>query len=117
MEIVLDRRDKTAAIEQARILMTESDGIANDRFRLFYRSYLAMTLLVLQDAGRHLSRRWRLSPLIQLRIASFRKHPTLDSFELRFSVRCAVGAGDFLRGVPCRAHRSPLLVSLSRPFC
>ncbi|WP_204573786.1 FUSC family protein [Collinsella intestinalis] len=89
VEIVLDRRDKTAAIEQARILMTESDGIANDRFRLFYRSYLAMTLLVLQDAGRHLSRRWRLSPLIQLRIASFRKHPTLDSFELRFSVRCA----------------------------
>ena len=89
VEIVLDRRDKTAAIEQARILMTESDGIANDRFRLFYRSYLAMTLLVLQDAGWHLSRRWRLSPLIQLRIASFRKHPTLDSFELRFSVRCA----------------------------
>lgn len=89
VEIVLDRRDKTAAIEQARILMTESDGIANDRFRLFYRSYLAMTLLVLQDAGRHLNRRWRLSPLTQLRIASFRKHPTLDSFELRFSVRCA----------------------------
>lgn len=89
VEIVLDRRDKTAAIEQARILMTESDGIDNDRFRLFYRSYLAMTLLVLQDAGRHLNRRWRLSPLTQLRIASFRKHPTLDSFELRFSVRCA----------------------------
>ena len=89
VELVLDRRDKSAPIEQARILMTEVDGIANDRFRLFYRSYLSMTLLVLQDAGRRFNRRWRLSPLTQLRIVSFRKHPTLDSFELRFSVRCA----------------------------
>ena len=41
VELVLDRRDKSAPIEQARILMTEVDGIANDRFRLFYRSYLS----------------------------------------------------------------------------
>ena len=89
-EMVLERRDKSAVTAQVKMLQTEADGIVNDRFRLFYRSYLAMMFLILQDAGRRIHRRWRMSPIVQLRIASFRKHPTLDSFELRFSVRCAV---------------------------
>lgn len=86
---VIGRGDKSAVIARARMLLPEADAIENDRFRLFYRSYLYMTLLVLRDAGRRFHRAWRLSPTVLLRIASFRKHPTLDSFELRFSVRCA----------------------------
>lgn len=86
---VIGRRDKSAVIARARMLLPEADAIENDRFRLFYRSYLYMTLLVLRDAGRRFHLAWRLSPTVQLRITSFRKHPTLDSFELRFSVRCA----------------------------
>lgn len=74
---------------RAQGLLDEADSIENDRFRLFYRSYLHMLLLVLRDAGRRFHGAWRMSPITQLRIASFRKHPTLDSFELRFSVRCA----------------------------
>lgn len=74
---------------RAQGLLDEADSIENDRFRLFYRSYLHMTLLVLRDAGRRFAGAWNMSPLTQLRIVSFRKHPTLDSFELRFSVRCA----------------------------
>lgn len=86
---VIDRRDKSAVIAWAMMLLSGADAIENERFRLFYRSYLHMTLLVLRDAGRRFHKVWRLSPIVQLRIATFRKHPTLDSFELRFSVRCA----------------------------
>lgn len=86
---VIERRDKSAVIAWATVLLSYADGIQNDRFRLFYRSYLHMALLVLRDAGRPLRGPWRMSPVAQLRIASFRKHPTLDSFELRFSIRCA----------------------------
>lgn len=89
VDAVLERRDKSAAIEAANGLLARADEIENDRFRLFYRSYLHMSLLVLRDTGRRFHRAWRISPVAQLRIASFRKHPTLDSFELRFSVRCA----------------------------
>ena len=88
--IALESQGRRALVAgRAQGLLDEADSIENDRFRLFYRSYLHMTLLVLRDAGRRFAGAWSMSPLTQLRIASFRKHPTLDSFELRFSVRCA----------------------------
>ena len=82
--------DNRVLIRQAEQLAAGAPSIANDRFRLFYRSYLRMLILILRDAASPHRHAWHLSTANQLRVASFRKHPSLDSFELRFTIRCAV---------------------------
>lgn len=95
---VMGRPGTTAVLTHAEALLLDAETVENDRFRLFYRSYLHMMLMVLRETAPHArghvtaGRRrpmWHISPMAQLRIAAFRKHPSLDSFELRFSVRCA----------------------------
>ncbi len=60
------------------------------RFRIFCRSYLNMLLLILRTADDPQQRVWHMSAAHAARTALFRKRPTLDSFEMRFSVRCGV---------------------------
>lgn len=86
---VLDKKGGDEAAARAQALLAKADTIDNERYRLFFRSYLHMILLVLRDARHPRSHAWRVSPLTRLRLMSFRKHLTLDSFELRFAVRCA----------------------------
>ena len=60
------------------------------RFRIFCRGYLNMLLLILRTADDPQQRVWHMSAAHAARTALFRKRPTLDSFEMRFSVRCGV---------------------------
>ena len=62
--------------------------LEEDRFRIFFQSYLNMAVLILRTASDPYQRVWHLSPAGRARVALFRKRPTLDSFEMRFSLRC-----------------------------
>ena len=87
---IINTRDNRILTRRAEALLADADAVANDRFRLFYRSYLRMLILILRDAEDPHQVRWRLSTANQLRVSYFRKHPSLDSFEMRFSIRCGV---------------------------
>ena len=76
-----------ALLPRARALLAET-RISEDRFRVFFRSYLNMVVLILRTASDPYQRVWHLSPANRARVVLFRKRPTLDSFEMRFSLRC-----------------------------
>ena len=86
---ILNAQDNSILIRRARELLGRAGEIENARFRIFYKSYLHMFLLLLRDAADPTHDRWHLSPVNQIRIAQLRKRPSLDSFELRFTIRCA----------------------------
>ena len=65
-------------------------AVDEPRFRIFCRSYLNLLLLVLRTADDPQQRVWHMSASHAARTALFRKQPTLDSFEMRFSVRCGI---------------------------
>ena len=62
--------------------------IPEDRFRIFFQSYLNLVSLILRTAADPHQRPWRLTPRGLARVTLFRKRPSLDSFEMRFAVRC-----------------------------
>lgn len=64
--------------------------VEEPRFRIFCRSYLNMLLLILRTADDPHQRVWHMSARHAAGTALFRKRPTLDSFEMRFSVRCGI---------------------------
>ena len=74
-------------IPRAQELLAQAD-IAEDRFRIFYQSYLNVVLLILRTAPDPHQRPWRLSASDLARVTSFRKRLSLESFEMRFSIRC-----------------------------
>lgn len=76
-----------ALLPRARALLAEAHA-REDRFRIFLRSYLNLVILILRTAAAPHRRPWRLTPRGLVRVAAFRKRPTLDSFEMRFAVRC-----------------------------
>ena len=86
----LNLRGNRALIGRIEGLLAQEDELDQSRFRIFYRGYLHMLRCALQEATERGHRSWHLSTANQLRIAAFRKRPSLDSFELRFSVRCGV---------------------------
>ena len=90
VEQTINFSDNSLLAYQAQVVLKQADEIENDRFRLFFRSYLHMLILILHDAQDSRHHAWRLSTANQLRVTSFRKHPSLDSFELRFTIRCGV---------------------------
>lgn len=65
-------------------------SVDEPRFRIFCRGYLNMLALILRVAADKQQRVWHMSATDAARTALFRKRPTLDSFEMRFSVRCGV---------------------------
>ena len=65
-------------------------NVDEPRFRIFCRSYLNLLLLILRTADDPRQRVWHMSPTHAARTTLFRKRPTLDSFEMRFSVRCGI---------------------------
>lgn len=74
---------------RARALLADLD-VDEPRFRIFCRSYLNLLVLILRTADDPQQRVWRMSAAHAARTALFRKRPTLDSFEMRFSVRCGI---------------------------
>ena len=64
--------------------------VEEPRFRIFCRSYLNLLLLILRTADDPRQHVWHMSVGDAARTALFRKRPTLDSFEMRFSVRCSI---------------------------
>ncbi|MDM8271553.1 FUSC family protein [Thermophilibacter provencensis] len=74
-------------LPRARALLSNAH-IPEDRFRIFYQSYLNMVVLILRTAADPYQRVWHLTPSGRARVALFRKRPSLDSFEMRFSLRC-----------------------------
>ena len=64
--------------------------VEEPRFRIFCRSYLNMLALIVRVADDPQQRAWHMSATDVARTALFRKRPSLDSFEMRFSVRCGV---------------------------
>lgn len=68
--------------------LLDGTSIAEDRFRIFYQSYLNLVLLILRTAPDPHQRPWRLSASDLARVTSFRKRLSLESFEMRFSIRC-----------------------------
>lgn len=64
--------------------------VEEPRFRLFCRSYLNMLALIVRVADDPQQRAWHMSATDVARTALFRKRPSLDSFEMRFSVRCGI---------------------------
>lgn len=65
-------------------------SVDEPRFRIFCRGYLNMLLLILRTADDPQQRVWHMSARDAAGTALFRKRPTLDSFEMRFSVRCGI---------------------------
>ena len=65
-------------------------SVDEPRFRIFCRGYLNMLALILRVAADKQQRIWHMSATDTARAALFRKRPSLDSFEMRFSVRCGV---------------------------
>lgn len=80
---------RAALAERARVLLAELT-VDEPRFRIFCRGYLNMLVLILRTAADPQQRPWRMSAAHAARTVLFRKRPTLDSFEMRFSVRCGV---------------------------
>ena len=78
-----------ALLPAARALLGET-RIREDRFRIFYQGYLNLVILILRTAADPHQHPWRLTPRGLARVAVFRKRPSLDSFEMRFAVRCGV---------------------------
>lgn len=81
---------RSEAITHVEALLSEAHTIQDEDFRRFFCSYLHMILLVLREPNQHTNRIWRMSPRLRIRVASFYKHPSISSFELSFSVRCAI---------------------------
>lgn len=65
-------------------------SVDEPRFRIFCRGYLNMLLLILRTADDPQQRVWHMSARDAAGTALFRKRLTLDSFEMRFSVRCGI---------------------------
>lgn len=84
-----DPARRAVLADRARALL---DALAVDepRFRIFCRSYLNMLVLILRTAADPRQRVWHMSAADAARTALFRKRPSLDSFEMRFSVRCGI---------------------------
>ena len=76
-----------ALLPEARALLA-GEQVPEDRFRIFYQSYLNLAILILRTAADPHQRPWRLTPRGLARVTAFRKRPSLDSFEMRFAVRC-----------------------------
>ena len=64
--------------------------VEEPRFRIFCRSYLNMLALIVRVADDPQQRAWHMSATDVARTTLFRKRPSLDSFEMRFSVRCGI---------------------------
>lgn len=90
MDVAL-RLESARACEQllpeAQALLSQTQ-IEEPRFKIFYQSYLNLAVLILRTAADPHQRPWRLTPRGLARVAVFRKRPSLDSFEMRFAVRC-----------------------------
>ena len=86
----INPRDNTGLIARIEELLSLEGELGESRFRIFYRGYLNMLRCALREAASTHRPQWKISTANQLRIAAFRKHPSLNSFELRFSVRCGV---------------------------
>ena len=69
------------------VLLAETD-VTETRFRIFFQSYLNMVALILRTASDPYQRVWHLSAADRARVTLFRKRPSLESFEMRFSLRC-----------------------------
>ena len=78
-----------ALLPRAHALLAQTK-IREDRFRIFFQGYLNLVILILRTAADPHQRPWRLTPRGLARVAVFRKRPSLDSFEMRFAVRCGV---------------------------
>ena len=93
LDAVVDANAGTARravlANRTRVLLERLD-VDEPRFRIFCRGYLNMLLLILRTADDPQQRVWHMSAAHAARTALFRKRPTLDSFEMRFSVRCGV---------------------------
>lgn len=76
-------------IARARELLGR-EGLEEPRFRIFYQSYLNLVILIMRVASDPSQRVWRLSALNRVRVTLFRKRPSLESFEMRFSLRCGI---------------------------
>lgn len=76
-------------LDEARGLLAATGPLPEEgRFRIFWQSYLNMVVLVLRTAADPYQRVWRMSIADRARVTLFRKRPSLDSFEMRFSLRC-----------------------------
>lgn len=88
--------DAGADGSQRAALAARSQGLLRElrveepRFRIFCRSYLNMLALIVRVADDPQQRAWHMSATDVARTALFRKRPSLDSFEMRFSVRCGI---------------------------
>ena len=74
-------------LPRAYVLLAQTD-VAETRFRIFFQSYLNMVILILRTASDPYQRVWHLSATDRARVTLFRKRPSLESFEMRFSLRC-----------------------------
>lgn len=86
---VTETEDSSAIISRARELLGRG-GLGEPRFRIFYQSYLNLVILIMRTAQDPGQRVWRMSALDRVRVMLFRKRPSLESFEMRFSVRCGI---------------------------
>ena len=74
-------------LPRAYVLLAQTD-VAETRFKIFFQSYLNMVILILRTASDPYQRVWHLSAADRARVTLFRKRPSLESFEMRFSLRC-----------------------------
>lgn len=81
---------RRAALADRALALLDALDVDEPRFRIFCRSYLNMLVLILRTAADPQQRIWHMSATDAARTTLFRKRPTLDSFEMRFSVRCGV---------------------------
>lgn len=84
-----DGNQRAALAARSQELLRELH-VEEPRFRIFCRSYLNMLALIVRVADDPQQRAWHMSATDVARTALFRKRPSLDSFEMRFSVRCGV---------------------------
>ena len=84
-----DGRQRTALAARSQELL-RGLHVEEPRFRIFCRSYLNMLALIVRVADDPQQRAWHMSATDVARTALFRKRPSLDSFEMRFSVRCGI---------------------------
>ncbi len=93
LDAVIDARaskgHRATLARRAEALLTNL-SVDEPRFRIFCQSYLNMLLLILRTASDRRQRVWHMSAAHAARTVLYRKRPTLDSFEMRFSVRCGI---------------------------
>ena len=93
LDAVIDARaskgHRVTLARRAEALLTNL-SVDEPRFRIFCQSYLNMLLLILRTASDRRQRVWHMSAAHAARTVLYRKRPTLDSFEMRFSVRCGI---------------------------